>query len=117
VLPVSRSAVGIALVAFLPTGVAADALAAEVRRTDLDRSAVERARRTRLAFADGSVIPGLAAVASPVRHWNGDAVAAVALLSRDRELARPSHHGAVALRALCDRLSKDFGARQIKEAA
>ena len=63
------------------------------------------------------MIPGLAAVACPVLHWNGEAVAAVALLSPDRELARASHHGAVALRTLCDRLSKDFGARQLKEAA
>jgi DNA-binding IclR family transcriptional regulator len=121
VLPVSRSAVGIVLVAFQPAGVTAEALAAEARRESFDRAtferAVERARKTRLAFADGSVIPGLAAVACPVLHWNGDAVAAVALLSRDRELARASHHGAVALRTLCDRLSRDFGARQLKEAA
>jgi DNA-binding IclR family transcriptional regulator len=121
VLPVSRSAAGIVLVAFLPAAVTGEALGAEARRDSIDRAAferaVERARKTRLAFADGSVIPGLAAVASPVLHWNGDAVAAVALLSRDRELARPNHPGAIALRSLCERLSKDFGARQLKVAA
>ena len=79
--------------------------------------AVERARKTRLAFADSSVIPGLAAAGSPVLHWNGEAVAAVVLLSPDRELARANHPGAVALRRLCDRLSRDFGAPQVKEAA
>ena len=121
VLPVSRSAAGTVLVAFLPAAVTADALAAEARREAIDRvafeRAVERARKTRLAFADSSVIPGLAAVGAPVLHWNGEAVAAVVLLSPDRELARANHPGAVALRRLCDRLSKDFGARQIREAA
>jgi DNA-binding IclR family transcriptional regulator len=121
VLPVSRSAIGTVMVAFLPAAVTAEVLAAEARRETIDRVAfergVERARKARLAFADSSVIPGLAAVASPVLHWNGDAVAAVALLSRDRELARASHPAAVALRALCDRLSKDFGAPELKTAA
>jgi DNA-binding IclR family transcriptional regulator len=121
VLPVSRSAVGTVMVAFLPAAVTADVLAAEARRESIDRDAleraVERARKTRLAFADSSVIPGLAAVASPVLQWNGDAAAAVALLSPDRELARANHPAAVALRTLCDRLSKDFGARQLKAAA
>jgi DNA-binding IclR family transcriptional regulator len=121
VLPVSRSAVGTVMVAFLPAAVTADVLAAEARRESIDRDAleraVERARKTRLAFADSSVIPGLAAVASPVLQWNGDAAAAVALLSPDRELARANHPAAVALRALCDRLSKDFGARQLRAAA
>jgi DNA-binding IclR family transcriptional regulator len=79
--------------------------------------AVERARKTRLAFADSSVNPELAAVGAPVLHWNGEAVAAVVLLSPDRELAGANHPGAVALRRLCDCLSKDFGARQIREAA
>jgi DNA-binding IclR family transcriptional regulator len=121
VLPVSRSAVGTVMVAFLPAAVTADVLAAEARRESIDRDAleraVERARKTRLAFADSSVIPGLAAVASPVLQWNGDAAAAVALLSPDRELARANHPAAVALRTLCDRLSKDFGARQLRAAA
>ena len=62
------------------------------------------------------MIPGLAAAASPILHWNGDAVAAVALISPDRELARASHPAAVTLRNLCDRLSKDFGAN-LKAAA
>jgi DNA-binding IclR family transcriptional regulator len=121
VLPISRSALGTTLVAFLPAAVTAEALAAEARRESIDREAfaraVERARKTRLAFADNSVIPGLAAVASPVLHWNREAVAAVALLSRDRELARPSHPAALALRRLCDRLAKDLGVGALEEAA
>jgi DNA-binding IclR family transcriptional regulator len=121
VLPVSRSATGAVFVAFLPATVTADALAAEARRETIDRDAfaraVERARKTRLAFVDSSVIPGLAAVSSPVLHWNGEAAATVTLIGPDHELARASHPAALALRKLCDRLSKDFGARELQEAA
>jgi DNA-binding IclR family transcriptional regulator len=120
VLPISRSATGVVLVAFLPEAVTADALAAEARREEIDRAAlaraVERARKTRLAFVDSSVVPGLSAVSSPVLQWNGEAAAAVTLIGSDRELAKPSHPAVAALRRLCDRLSRDFGA-SLKEAA
>jgi DNA-binding IclR family transcriptional regulator len=120
VLPISRSATGAVLVAFLPETVTAGAIAAEARREDIDRAAfaraVERARKHRLAFVDSSVIPGLSAVSSPVLHWNGEAAAAVTLIGPDRELAKPSHPAVAALRALCDRLSRDFGA-SLQEAA
>jgi DNA-binding IclR family transcriptional regulator len=78
--------------------------------------AVERARKARLAFVDSSVVPGLSAASAPVLQWNGEAAAAVTLIGPDRELAKPSHPAVVALRRLCDRLSRDFGA-QLKEAA
>ena len=121
VLPISRSATGAVFVAFLPATTTADAVAAEARRETIDREAfaraVERARKTRLAFVDSSVIPGLAAVSSPVLHWNGEAAATVTLISPDHALARASHPAASTLRKLCDRLSKDFGARELKEAA
>ena len=120
VLPISRSATGAVLVAFLPEGVTADAIAAEARREDIDKQAfaraAERARKTRLAFVDSSVIPGLSAVSCPVLQWNGEAAAAVTLIGPDRELAKPSHPAAIALKRLCDRLSRDFGA-ELKEAA
>jgi DNA-binding IclR family transcriptional regulator len=120
VLPISRSATGAVLVAFLSETVTADAIAAEARRGDIDRAAfaraLERARKMRLAFVDSSVIPGLSAVASPVLQWNGEAAAAVTLIGPDRDLAKPSHPAVAALRRLCDRLSRDFGAH-LKEAA
>ena len=120
VLPITRSATGAALVAFLPEAVTADAIAAEARREDVDRQAfsraVERARKHRLAFVDSSVIPGLSAVSSPVLLWNGEAAASVTLIGPDRELAKASHPAVAALRRLCDRLSRDFGA-DLKEAA
>jgi len=120
VLPISRSATGAIFVAFLPEAVTADAIAAEARREDIDRQAfaraVERARKTHLAFVDSSVIPGLAAVSSPVLHWNGEAVASVTLIGPDHDLAKANHPAALALKRLCNRLSRDFGA-QLKEAA
>lgn len=120
VLPITRSATGAVLVAHLPENVTLDAIAAEARREDIDRAAfaraVERARKNRLAFVDSSVVPGLSAVSAPVLQWNGEAAAAVTLIGPDRDLAKPSHPAVVALRRMCDRLSRDFGA-QLKEAA
>ena len=120
VLPIARSSTGTMFVAFLPSEVTADAVAAEARRETVDREAfaraVERARKTRLAFVDSSVIPGLAAASSPVLNWSGEAVAVIALIGPDHELAKPSHPAAATLKRLCDRLSRDFGAR-FKEAA
>src|SRR5437764_12313723 len=43
VLPISRSATGAVLVAFLPETVTGDAIAAEARREDIDRAAFTRA--------------------------------------------------------------------------
>ena len=61
-LPVARSSLGRMLLAFLPQGVTAEALAYEAKREKLDREALERelerARKSRLAYADKTVIPG-----------------------------------------------------------
>ena len=109
------------LVAFLPAGVTAEALALETKKERLDRDwlerELERARKSRLAYADKSVIPGLYATASAVRGWNGDAVCAVALIGSDDELARPNNPAALKLRGLCDRLSAESGAPNLKIAA
>jgi DNA-binding IclR family transcriptional regulator len=121
VLPIYRSATGTVFVAFLPAPITAEAMTAESRRESVDREAfaraVERARKTRLAFVDSSVIPGLSAIASPVLDWNGEALAAVTLIGPDPELARPSHPAAQVLRRLTERLSRDFGAPELRPAA
>ena len=121
VLPVARSSLGRMLLAFLPAAVTAEALALEARKEKLDREwlerELERARKSRLAYADKTVIPGLYATASAVRSWNGEAVCAVALIGADAELARPNNPPALKLRALCDRLSADAGAANTKIAA
>jgi DNA-binding IclR family transcriptional regulator len=120
VLPIANSATGTVLVAFLPEGVTAEAINAEARRAPSDRAAferaVERARKTRLAYVDSSVIPGLAAVASPVLQWNGEAAAAVTLIGHDHDLAKPTHPAAQKLRHFCLQLSREFGAPDLKAA-
>jgi len=121
VLPIYRSATGAAMVAFLPAAVTAEAMAAESRRESVDRDTfarmMERARKTRLAGVDSSVIPGLSAIASPVLDWNNEALAAVTLIGTDPALARAGHPAAQALRELCERLSRDFGAPELRPAA
>jgi len=121
VLPVARSSLGRMLVAFLPERVTAETLAQEAKREKIDREAfereVERARKSRLSYADNTVIPGLHAAASVVLGWNGEAVAAVALISPDEELARPNNAAALALRRLCDRLSRESGSPPLPVAA
>jgi DNA-binding IclR family transcriptional regulator len=120
VLPIARSSTGAVFVAFLPSEVTAEALAGEARREAVDRDAfaraVERARKARLAFVDSSVIPGLSAAASPVLNWAGEAACVVTLIGPDHELAKPTHPAAAALRRLCERLSKDLGAPELKAA-
>jgi DNA-binding IclR family transcriptional regulator len=121
VLPIFRSATGAVMVAFLPAAVTAEAVSAESRRENVDRvafaRAVERAKRTRLALVDSSVIPGLSAIASPVLDLNGEVVAAVTLIGTDPALAKPSHPAAPVLLSLCDRLSREFGAPALRPAA
>ena len=123
VLPVARSAVGRMLLAFLPRGLTAEALAAEATQEKLDREALERelkrARKSRLAYADAmrNVIPGLYAAASVVLGWNGEAVASVALIGTDPDLGRANNPAALALRRACDRLSRNAGAPDLKIAA
>jgi DNA-binding IclR family transcriptional regulator len=121
VLPVARSSLGRMLLAFLPAGVTAEALALEAKKEKLDRESLERelerARKSRLAYADKTVIPGLYATASVVRGWNGEAACAVALIGADAGLARLNNPGALKLRALCDRLSAEAGATDTRIAA
>jgi DNA-binding IclR family transcriptional regulator len=121
VLPATRSSMGRMLLAFLPVGMTADVLAQEARREKLDREwlerELERARKTRLAYADKTVIPGLYATASVVLTWNGEAACAVALIGPDPELARANNAAALALRATCDALSREAGAPDLKIAA
>src|SRR4030095_215013 len=114
VLPVARSSLGRMLLAFLPAGVTAEALALEARKEKPDREALERelerARKARPAYADKNANHRLSARASVVRGGSGEAVCAVALIGSDAELARPNNVPALKLRALCDRLSAEAGA-------
>ena len=121
VLPAARSSMGRVLIAFLPQGVTAEVLAQEARREKIDRDWLEReldrARKTRLAYADKTVIPGLYAAASVVLGWNGEAACAVALISPDQDVGRSGNVAALALREMCERISREAGAPAMKIAA
>ena len=118
VLPISRSAAGTVLVAFLPQAVTAEALAAEARRESIDREAFERAVERaqdppglRRQHGDPGPPPRRA------RSCTGTATRSPRSPSFPRTASsRASHPAAVTLRNLCDRLSKDFGAN-LKAAA
>jgi DNA-binding IclR family transcriptional regulator len=123
VLPATRSSAGRMLLAFLPRSLTADVLAHAAREEGFDVEALERelqrARKSRLAYADKvqSVIPGLYASASVVLAWNGEAAAAIVLIGTDPDLSRANNPAALALRRICDRLSRDAGAPDVKIAA
>jgi DNA-binding IclR family transcriptional regulator len=121
VLPAARSSMGRMLIAFLPDGVTAEVLAHEARREKTDREwlarELERARKSRLAYADKTVIPGLYAAASVVLGWDGEAAAAIGLIGPDADLARPNNPAALALRSVCDGLSREAGAPGLRIAA
>jgi len=94
-LPLLTSASGRILLAFLPRQVTAARLRLEVERAlesglswpDLDLSAgsVERVidtiRSDGFATIDGRFVPGLRAVAAPIINWQGEAEAAVTIIS------------------------------------
>ena len=119
VLPISRSAAGTVLVAFLPQAVTAEALAAEARRESIDREAFER------AVERAQDPPGLRRQhRDPGARRRGEPDPALERRRGRRgrphfpgpRARRASHPAAVTLRNLCDRLSKDFGAN-LKAAA
>lgn len=64
-----------------------------------------------------NVVPGHYAVASVVLGWNGDAVASMALIGTDPELGRANNAAALALRRVCERLSHEAGAPELRIAA
>lgn len=114
VLSVATSAQGRMFAAFLPRDLTAGLIAGELARNGIDPVAFEaeldRARRERLAYSDGTVVPGLAAVSSIVRDHRNEAIGAVTLMGADPVLATPDNRAALELRAFCDRLSDDLGA-------
>ncbi|MEM7445275.1 MAG: IclR family transcriptional regulator [Pseudomonadota bacterium] len=86
VLPATRSATGLAFLAFLPRAVTAEVVARE-RGREVDARQLADFRSTRLATVDGTVIPGLSAIASPALDLQGEAAAVVTLIGADKAFA------------------------------
>jgi DNA-binding IclR family transcriptional regulator len=106
VLPLSGSATGNVFLAWLPHRLTAPMLEREgVLSAAAAEEAAARTRTRGYAAADGSFIPGLAAIAAPVLNWQGEADAAITLMAatatgHDLDAALPR------LLATCRRLSR-----------
>jgi DNA-binding IclR family transcriptional regulator len=94
-LPLFASASGRIFLAFLPEEMTRAALDAEMaRQTDVleARQAVQRiireVRQQGFAYTDGSVVPGLRAIAAPILDLQGGLCACVALVSPSESLVR-----------------------------
>ncbi|MEM8753673.1 MAG: IclR family transcriptional regulator [Pseudomonadota bacterium] len=119
VLPLLTSATGRVFFAYAPQAPLSEALRAEARRlraapdlapeVDPSRAGLERLRAeirsTGHASVAGRFIPGLVAVAAPILDWQGEALAAVALIGTDSADVAPDSLKVDRLRAFSRTLS------------
>ncbi len=120
VLPPLSSATGQVLLANLPRSVTADAVRAEQRRRQqmkrepIDASRIDetiaKVRKQGAAWVDGGLIPGLRAFACAVLDHQGEAAAAITLISSVDSIADPKHPAARALVERCAAVNKHSGA-------
>jgi DNA-binding IclR family transcriptional regulator len=85
VLPITRSATGLAFIAHMPDAAWRD-MAGEAPP---DAAMLDTVRACRLAQVAGTVIPGLKAIAAPVLDHQGQAALALTLIGSDSALDRP----------------------------
>lgn len=104
-LPLLTSASGRVFLAWLPRPVTMARLSLEVEWAaeaglawpDLDLSPpsverlIDRIRTLGFAAIDGRFVPGLRAIAAPVTNWQGEAEAAVTLISTSDQIMAPEH--------------------------
>lgn len=119
VLPPLSSATGRVLFAHLPRSVTADAVRLEQRARPKRNLApliarevddlIRKVRRRGAAWVDGGVVPGLRAFAAPVIDYQGEAAAAITLVSAVDRIATPRHPAAKALVEHCAEVSRQAG--------
>lgn len=109
-LPATRSATGLVFLAFLPTSVTAGIVAREGEHP-VDPEVMAKCRADRLIAADGTVIPGLRAIASPILDLQGEAAAAITLIGADPALTGAEHNAGSILRDTTAELSAALGHR------
>ncbi|MCG8443928.1 MAG: IclR family transcriptional regulator, partial [Caulobacterales bacterium] len=118
VLPVLTSATGQVFLAYLPDALTERLVRAEMaaaKRQVINAGGVETLKQVRAikqsiqtsgcATADGSVIPGLCAVAAPVLNIQGEAALVATLIGADRKIIEPNHSVRGDLLAICRSLS------------
>lgn len=120
-MPLLTSASGRVFLAWLPRQVTAPRLSQEVERAveaglswaDLDLSAdsidrlIDRIRAEGFTSIDGHYVPGLRAVAAPIANWQGEAEAAVTLISTSTQIMAPQHPAVRKLIAFAARHSSE----------
>jgi DNA-binding IclR family transcriptional regulator len=106
VLSATGSATGLALLAGLAPKVVAKVIAAERADATAVQARLADVRARGIARVDGSVIPGLAAVAAPLVDWQGQAVAAVTLVGHAGALPATAQR---ALKNFCQAMSAQAG--------
>lgn len=120
VLPPISSASGQVFLANLPRSVTAEAIRSEQRARQQMKlppyteaqieEAISRARRQGAAWIDGGLIPGLRAFACPILDYQGEAAAAITLISATEHLADPKHAATRLLVERCEKVNKQAGA-------
>lgn len=70
---------------------------------------VSRVRRQGAAWIDGGFVPGLKAFACPVLDYQGEAAAAITLISAVEHIADPKHPAAKALVERCAKVNQQAG--------
>jgi len=109
--PLLDSATGRVFLAYLPSQQLAARLQGELERAaaagvswpdlDPDPASVEalsvKIRRERVAYVDGRFIPGLTAISSAIKNWQGEIEVAVTLFGTHRELIEPGSSARAAL--------------------
>lgn len=115
-LPLTRSASGRAMLAFLPERIARDLIVRDAgdRRRDGEETARLSARLAAIRaqgydMADSTVIPGLAALAAPVLDAQNEAVAALTLIGAVADVEAMRADAAASLTACCRSITRACG--------
>lgn len=118
-LPLLTSSSGRVFLAYLPKSLTLQRLLIETERAlesglsipDVDLSPggidrlIESIRADGFASVDGRFVPGLRAIAAPILNWQGEAEAAVTLISTSDAILSPTGQAVKQLRAFVARLS------------
>lgn len=118
-LPALSSATGQVFLANLPRTATTEAVRLEQRARHRMKNAslselqidelISRVRRQRASWVDSGYIPGLRAFACPILDYQGEAAAALTLISATEHLADPKHPAAQALVEACEKVNQQAG--------
>ena len=115
VFPLTRSATGLVYLAFLNPALIGPVLererTADLQPVDQERLAghIAATRANGFAAADGTLMPGLVAISSPVFDFQNDVACAITLTGTNSMITDPKGRFVERLCAECASISADFG--------